>query len=230
MRKRLLPRKWSHDRNSGRARRGRKKQRGARAGSAAGLQVSGHRRDVPGRGAGGHPARSALVRRGTDSRDSARQIDIHLDGERVLLDGQDVSQEIRRSTVTTAIHYVADNPQVREHLVELQRREAAGRSIVTEGRDQGTVAFPDAQCKFLSDRLTGGTRPPPAPANGEHAGNAGIRPGAGRNPATRCPRRSPSRRTTDEGPRRHRSPDRRHDAGAGRRPAGAHRTAISVVI
>ena len=59
-----------------------------------------------------------------------------------------MSREIRHSAVTSAIHYVADNPRVREHLVELQRREAADSSIVTEGRDQGTVAFPGAQCKF----------------------------------------------------------------------------------
>ena len=40
---------------------------------------------------------------------------------------------------------------VRQHLVELQRREAAASqgNIVTEGRDQGTVAFPDAQCKIF---------------------------------------------------------------------------------
>jgi cytidylate kinase len=44
---------------------------------------------------------------------------------------------------------VADNPRVRAHLVELQRREAAGRSIVTEGRDQGTVVFPSAECKIF---------------------------------------------------------------------------------
>jgi len=39
--------------------------------------------------------------------------------------------------------------RVREHLVELQRREAAGRSIITEGRDQGTVVFPSAECKIF---------------------------------------------------------------------------------
>lgn len=79
----------------------------------------------------------------------ARTSRIQLQGERVLLDGQDVSQEIRRFSVTSAIHHVADNPQVREHLVELQRHEAEGSSIVTEGRDQGTVVFPDAHYKFF---------------------------------------------------------------------------------
>jgi cytidylate kinase len=74
---------------------------------------------------------------------------IELQGERVLLDGEDVTQEIRSEQVTTAIHFVADNPAVRSLLVDLQRREAQGGHIVTEGRDQGTVAFPDAQCKFF---------------------------------------------------------------------------------
>jgi cytidylate kinase len=39
-------------------------------------------------------------------------------------------------------------PAVREALVKLQRQAAAGKNMVTEGRDQGTVAFPSAECKF----------------------------------------------------------------------------------
>jgi cytidylate kinase len=44
---------------------------------------------------------------------------------------------------------VADNPEVRKRLVQLQRQVAQGGSLVTEGRDQGTVAFPEADCKFF---------------------------------------------------------------------------------
>jgi cytidylate kinase len=44
---------------------------------------------------------------------------------------------------------LADNPAVRERLVELQRAFAAGKDIVSEGRDQGTVAFPHAECKIF---------------------------------------------------------------------------------
>ncbi len=66
----------------------------------------------------------------------------------VLLNGDDVTIDIRSPEVASAIHNVADNPRVRQNLVELQRRIAAGNDIVTEGRDQGTVAFPNAECKF----------------------------------------------------------------------------------
>ena len=97
----------------------------------------------------------AALLRGVDGSDSqamadlARGVDIHLDGGRVYLDGQDVSDAIRTSELTDAIRYAADNPGVRERLVELQRNIACGGDIVTEGRDQGTVAFPEAQCKIF---------------------------------------------------------------------------------
>lgn len=79
----------------------------------------------------------------------ARRVRIELDGDRVLLDGQDVSQAIRTTEITTLTRYAANNPQVREHLVQLQRLAAGGRNVVTEGRDQGTVVFPEAECKFF---------------------------------------------------------------------------------
>jgi cytidylate kinase len=47
------------------------------------------------------------------------------------------------------VYLAADNVPVRRRLVELQRQIAAGRDLVTEGRDQGTVAFPHAQCKIF---------------------------------------------------------------------------------
>ena len=79
----------------------------------------------------------------------ARQAEIALPGDRVLLDGQDVTHEIRTLVVTSHTHYPANNAAVREHLVELQRRVAAGQNVVTEGRDQGTVVFPAAECKIF---------------------------------------------------------------------------------
>lgn len=78
----------------------------------------------------------------------ARSIALELKGDRVWLDGEDVTDEIRTVRVTSVTGHVADNQQVRRHLVRLQRRIAAGQDIVTEGRDQGTVAFPEAQCKI----------------------------------------------------------------------------------
>lgn len=68
---------------------------------------------------------------------------------RILLDGEDVSDAIRTTEVTAAVGQAADNPAVRRWLVRLQRSAAEGVSLVTEGRDQGSVAFPDAACKIF---------------------------------------------------------------------------------
>jgi CMP/dCMP kinase len=93
--------------------------------------------------------------RGVDLADAAalarmvRDIRVELDESRVLLDGNDVTSAIRKFGITTAIHYAADNPDVRSQLVIWQREAAAGRDVVTEGRDQGTVVFPQAECKIF---------------------------------------------------------------------------------
>ena len=79
----------------------------------------------------------------------AANVQIDLDGDRVLLDGQDVSHAIRSSQVTAVTRYVADSPQVRQLMVALQRRLAAGKNVVTEGRDQGTLVFPHAELKVF---------------------------------------------------------------------------------
>jgi len=79
----------------------------------------------------------------------AEGLRIEVDGERTLLDGEDVTDAVRQSAVTAVTRYAADNPRVRDRLVQLQRELAAGRGVVTEGRDQGTVAFPDAERKFF---------------------------------------------------------------------------------
>jgi cytidylate kinase len=74
---------------------------------------------------------------------------------RVLLDGEDVTEAIRTREVTAATGPVADSRAVRQHLVGLQRALAAGRDMVVEGRDQGTIVFPDVGCKFflMADRV-----------------------------------------------------------------------------
>jgi cytidylate kinase len=79
----------------------------------------------------------------------AEKIDIQMADDRVLLDGEDVTDRVRSSEVTAVTRYAADNPRVRARLVELQRAFARGKNIVSEGRDQGTVAFPEAECKFF---------------------------------------------------------------------------------
>lgn len=77
------------------------------------------------------------------------EIRVELVGDLVLLDGHDVTAAIRKFDITTAIHHAADNGSVRGQLVAWQRTAAAGRDVVTEGRDQGTVVFPDAECKIF---------------------------------------------------------------------------------
>jgi CMP/dCMP kinase len=79
----------------------------------------------------------------------AGRLIVELRGDRVLLDGVDVTDAIRTSKITGATHYAADNPGVREILVEWQRRAAGSDNIVSEGRDQGTVVFPRADCKIF---------------------------------------------------------------------------------
>ncbi|MFH1922583.1 MAG: (d)CMP kinase [Planctomycetota bacterium] len=79
----------------------------------------------------------------------ARQLKIELVEDRVLLDGEDVTEPVRTSEVTAVTRHAADNPQVREHLVSLQRAAAAGQDVVTEGRDQGSIVFSDAECKIF---------------------------------------------------------------------------------
>lgn len=68
----------------------------------------------------------------------------------VRLDGADVTDEIRTPEVTANARHAASAPKVRAKLVEMQRKLAAEKEkVVTEGRDQGTVAFPDAGVKFF---------------------------------------------------------------------------------
>jgi len=102
------------------------------------------------------------MRRGTDLTDEdaltevARRAKIELapdpDGVRVLLDGEDVSEAIRTPEVTENSRHAAASAKVREVLVGLQRRlgEDLG-DFVTEGRDQGSVVFPEATVKFYLD-------------------------------------------------------------------------------
>lgn len=66
---------------------------------------------------------------------------------RVLLDGRDVSQEIRQPRVSALVSQVSAIPEVRRMMVREQRRAAAGQNVVCEGRDIGSVVFPDAQLK-----------------------------------------------------------------------------------
>jgi cytidylate kinase len=79
----------------------------------------------------------------------ARSLTLEMPPGKVLLDNQDVSTALRTPEVDAGSSLVATVPAVRERLVMLQRAIAVGRNIVCEGRDQGTVVFPDATCKFF---------------------------------------------------------------------------------
>jgi cytidylate kinase len=65
-----------------------------------------------------------------------------------FLNGKDVTDRIRDPQVTRTAGIIAQSPAVRTYLVKIQRMMANGRDMVTEGRDQGTVVFPSAECKF----------------------------------------------------------------------------------
>ena len=81
------------------------------------------------------------------------QTDIHvtMDGlqSRVWVDGQDATDKIRTPEVTLAAAKVSRLPEVRRKLIAVQRSYAQGRGVVMEGRDIGTVVFPNAALKVF---------------------------------------------------------------------------------
>jgi cytidylate kinase len=101
------------------------------------------------------------IRRGASLSDAAaletlaRETHIDLergtDGQRVLLDGEDVTQAIRTAEVSQAASHVALVGGVRQVLVDEQRRAGSRGGVVMEGRDIGTVVFPHADLKIFLD-------------------------------------------------------------------------------
>ncbi|CAN5666019.1 (d)CMP kinase [soil metagenome] len=97
----------------------------------------------------------AAIRAGIDLLDEpalgalADRLRVELPPGLVLLDGEDVTPQIRSAEVTRATRHAADCPLVRSRLVVWQRAFAAENDTVTEGRDQGTIVFPDSPCKFF---------------------------------------------------------------------------------
>ncbi len=76
---------------------------------------------------------------------------LQLDEARVILDGRDITNEIRDERITANSRHLADPPEVRAELVRLQQEFGGAGGLVTEGRDQGSVVFPDAEFKFYLD-------------------------------------------------------------------------------
>ncbi|MBN2182574.1 MAG: (d)CMP kinase [Sedimentisphaerales bacterium] len=102
----------------------------------------------------------AAIRAGADLSDQRQLLDVMDESEfkfsaeqdkmLVFLDGTDVTERLRDRQVTDNARYIASAPKVRQKLVGMQRVFAATElKIVTEGRDQGTVAFADADIKFF---------------------------------------------------------------------------------
>ena len=83
-----------------------------------------------------------------------RSAKIESNGGRTFLNGEDVTGQVRSVQVTEHTKYAADNPEIRQILVPIQQAIAAkvvagGGGIVTEGRDQGTAVFPNADRKIF---------------------------------------------------------------------------------
>ena len=91
---------------------------------------------------------TALVKMARDSRIA---LEPTLGGNRVLLDGRDISARIRERDVTEAASKVSVHPQVREWMVARQREMGLRGGVVMEGRDIGTKVFPDADLKIFLD-------------------------------------------------------------------------------
>jgi cytidylate kinase len=83
--------------------------------------------------------------------DSKIRLEPNMGGNRVLVDGRDVSSRVREADVTEAASRVSVHPKVRAWMVEHQREMGVGGGIVMEGRDIGTKVFPDADVKIFLD-------------------------------------------------------------------------------
>jgi CMP/dCMP kinase len=79
------------------------------------------------------------------------QLQPQQEGNRVLLDGVDVSRRIREADVTSAASQVSVHPRIRAWMVEHQRALGLAGGVVMEGRDIGTAVFPDAEVKIFLD-------------------------------------------------------------------------------
>jgi cytidylate kinase len=80
-----------------------------------------------------------------------QDFEIVLDGEEVIVNGEKVTREIRKDPVTDSVSYISSLGFVRKKMVELQRDIGNNRDVVAEGRDIGSVVFPDTTYKFYLD-------------------------------------------------------------------------------
>lgn len=84
-------------------------------------------------------------------RDLSLQVTGDRYGTRLLLDGKDISHQLRTPEISMLASAVSARPAVRKFLLRIQQQLGASKSAVFEGRDMGTVVFPDADIKFYLD-------------------------------------------------------------------------------
>ncbi|NTW09815.1 MAG: (d)CMP kinase [Chlorobiaceae bacterium] len=78
-----------------------------------------------------------------------KDISIRFQGDRILLDGTDVSEAIRENLVSREVSFISSLKPVRDRLREMQQELGRERGVVMDGRDIGTVVFPDAELKIF---------------------------------------------------------------------------------
>ncbi|RKL64159.1 (d)CMP kinase [Thermoanaerobacteraceae bacterium SP2] len=74
---------------------------------------------------------------------------IEIKNNKVILDGEDVTEKIRSRQVTQKVSYIAKIPEVRFIMVEMQKKMAGRKGVIMDGRDIGTTVLPDAEYKFF---------------------------------------------------------------------------------
>ncbi len=83
--------------------------------------------------------------------DMAKNLDIYFKDARIYLDNEDVTEAIRQEEVGLTASQTSAFPEIRQALLERQRAFAQAPGLVTDGRDMGSVVFPDAEVKFYLD-------------------------------------------------------------------------------
>ena len=150
-------------------------------------------------------------RGGGDAAEVARAARLEL-GERVTLDGEDVTERIREPWVSEAASRVSSDPAVREALVEQQRRILADGDWVAEGRDIGTVVAPDAEVKVFLTADPARARAPPRRRARHRRRRRAARAGACATSATAAARLAARARARRGAGRHHRPHPRRRSS------------------
>ncbi|WP_062552410.1 (d)CMP kinase [Peptoniphilus phoceensis] len=78
-----------------------------------------------------------------------KNTEINFDGDKIFLDGKDVSKEIRENEISNKTSEMSKKKIIRDYLVKMQREIANDRDVVMEGRDIGSVVLKDAEYKFF---------------------------------------------------------------------------------